>query len=309
MKRRKDCNNKENYTAFALRVSCVSVWFKKVKFINRSFKKQHMNMNQNKIKQNKNKTKQNKTRRSQSTHQPTKQTATNQPTKQKQTFELNQMKPIQTKHKPNKGTNQQTNQPTHPNTWARKSEEVTVIQPSRWFFFWKESPSYDFVIPLVFLQVRHTKKNERGLCCWRGPLEGPSLSFSKKKWGEGPDATCMAPPWPCIRSVSVLIPLARCSLMHVPCSPSQMTHFPAKRKKKKQRMRMLKRAANEEPERLHLQCLGYVVVAMYALALRRWISGLFVLLPLDFVPSALTLGLIFPLWLHHEVLLLLHLRG
>ena len=36
-----------------------------------------------------------------------------------------------------------------------------------------------------------------------------------------------------IRCASVLIPLARCSLMHVPCSPSQMTHFSCREKKKK----------------------------------------------------------------------------
>ena len=38
--------------------------------------------------------------------------------------------------------------------------------------------------------------------------------------------------------------------------------------------------------RLHLQCFGHVVVAMYALVLRRWISGLCVLLPFKFVPVA-----------------------
>ena len=67
------------------------------------------------------------------------------------------------------------------------------------------------------------------------------------------------------------------------------------------------RSAAFSPVSLNLQYLGYVVVAMDTLALRR--SGLCVLLPLEVVPCVLALGLISLLWLHDEVLLILHLRG
>ena len=47
-----------------------------------------------------------------------------------------------------------------------------------------------------------------------------------------------------------MLPLIRCSLMHVPCCPSQKTHFPAKGKKKKEEWRcsrVKKQVANDEP--------------------------------------------------------------